>query len=252
VLTIQYGDADAAPFGLIGFHRLNAPSFPDNTSIESTIWQVTLPFEQYLFFTPAGFSPEFRWQRDGAVWDRRPTAKAAELGRWLGVLRPASDEGNPYAFSRFGAAHTIVIGSMAGSFVIFVGAGLSLLAAFILLRLRAARSLLTLFVFAFAVAVCCLWYAEAVRLLLQPALLGFLLALVAAFVDARLQKRRGRVVLEAPGAAEFAATATSGSSLERNLLSGADPEAPTINRHAGPDGSEGPQALSASASGSRP
>ena len=113
---------------------------------------------------------------------------------------------------------------MAGSFVVFVGAGLALLAAFVLLRLRAARSLLTLFLFTFVVAVCCLWYAEAVRLLLQPALIGFLLACVAAVVDARMQKRRGRLLLEPPGAAEFVTTATSPSSIERHLVPTADPE----------------------------
>ncbi len=218
VLTVQYGDPEASPCGLMGFHRLSAPIFPDSTSIESTVWEVTFPLEQFLFFTPPGFSPEFRWQRDGVVWDRHPTAKAADLGRWLGgAARSATDEGNPYAFSRFGAARTIVVGSMAGSFVIFIGAGLSLLAAFILLRVRAAQSLLTLFVFAFVVAVCCLWYAEAVRLLLQSALLGFLLALAAAAVDARVQRRRGRLQLEPPGAAEFVTTAASPSSIERNL-----------------------------------
>ena len=194
VLTVQYVDPDASPCGLIGFHRLSAPSFPDNTSIESTVWKVTFPFEQYLFSASPGFSPEFRWQRDGVVWDRRPTARAADLGPLAGAADPATDEGNSYAFSRFGPAQTIVVGSMAGSFVIFIGAGLSFLAAFILWRLRAARTLLSLFAFAFAVAVCCLWYGEAVRLLLQPALLGFGLAFGAAVVDARIQRRRRPLV----------------------------------------------------------
>ncbi len=231
VLTVQFGDPNAQSCDLIGSHTLGAPAFPDNTSVESTVWEVTLPFEQYLYSAPRGFTPEFRWQRDGAVWDRRPTPKAADLSRWLvGAARATADDGNTYAFSRFGPAQTIVVGSMAGSFVVFVGAGLALLAAFVLLRLRAARSLLTLFLFTFAVAVCCLWYAEAVRLLLQPALIGFLLACVAAVIDARMQKRRGRLLLEPPGAAEFVTTATSPSSIERHLVPAADPEAPTINR----------------------
>jgi hypothetical protein len=252
VLTVQYSDPDATPCGFVAFHRLSAPVFPDNVVIESTVWQVTFPFDQYLFFVPPGFIREFRWQRDGVIWDRRPTTRVADLGRWLGGASFSTvNDGNAYAFSRFGQAPTIVVGSMAGSFVVFIGAGLSLLAAFILLRVHAARNLLTLFVFAFAVAVCCLEYGEAVRLLLQPALLGFALALVAAAVDARIQKRRGRVLLEPPGAAEFVAAATSPSSIERNLVPTADPEAPTINRRSDSGGSQGSQSLSASASGSR-
>ena len=252
VLTAQFGDPEISPCGLLGFHQLSAPVFPDNTSIESTIWEVTFPFEQYLFFASPGFSPEFRWQRDGAVWDRRPTPRPADFARLLGGgARASTDEGNAYAFSRFGPARTIVVGSMAGSFVIFVGAGLSLLATFVLQRLRFARSLLTLFVFAFAVAICSLWYGEAVRLLLQPALFGFVLALAAALIDARVQKRRSRLTLEPPGAAEFVTAATSPSSIERSLIPAPDPEAPTINRLGSQDGSQGSQALSASASGSR-
>jgi hypothetical protein len=141
---------------------------------------------------------------------------------------------------------------MAGSFVIFIGAGLSFLSAFILLRLRTARTLLSLFAFAFAVAVCCLWYGEAVRLLLQPALFGFALAFGAAVVDARIQRRGRHLLLEPPGAAEFVTAAASASSIERHLVPSADPEAPTINRLASSDGAQGSQALSASASGSRP
>jgi hypothetical protein len=252
VLTVQYSDPNAGPCGLLRLHHLNAPLFPDNTSIESTVWDVAFPYEQFLFYASPEFASEFRWQRDGAVWSRQATAKAVDLASWLGdVARAGTDEGNAYPFSRFGAARTIVVGSMAGSFVIFVGAGLALLSAFVLLRLRAARSLLTLFLFAFAVAVSCLWFSEAVCLLLQPALVGFLLALVAAMLDARIQQRRGRLLVEPPGAAEFVPTAASPSSIERAFVVNADPEAPTINRSAGQDGSHGSQALSASGSGSR-
>jgi hypothetical protein len=253
VLTVQYVDPEGSPCGWMGFHRLSAPAFPDNASIESTIWEVTFPFEQYLCSAPSGFSPEFRWGRDGAVWSRQPTSRAAELNRGLaGTAHAGREEGNSYAFSRFGAAKTLEVGSMAGSFVVFLGAGLSLVAAFLLLRLRAAQNLLTLFLFAFVVAACCLRYGEMVRLLLQPALAGFVLALGAAVVDARIQRRRGRMQLEPPTAAEFVAAVTSPSSIERKLVPAADPEAPTISRPASADGFEGSQALSASASGSRP
>ena len=50
MLTVQFVDADASPCGLIGFHRLSAPSFPDNTSIESTIWKVTISVRAISLF----------------------------------------------------------------------------------------------------------------------------------------------------------------------------------------------------------
>jgi hypothetical protein len=248
VLAVEYRDPNGSPCGFVALHRLQAPLFPDSASIGLLMWEVTLPYEQFLFFDPSGFSPEFRWQRESVFWSRRPTPRAADVGAWLGAdLRAVGDEGNRYTFSRFGAAPTILVGSMAQSFVIFVGAGLSLLAAFVLLKLPVARTPLTLFLFAFAVAVAYLWSAEAVRLLLQPALFGFLLAVGAAVLDARIQRRRTPFLLAAPSAADFVATATSPSSIERILVLPSDPEAPTISR---PGSQSGQQPVSASERGS--
>ena len=96
--------------------------------------------------------------------------------------------------------------------------------------LRAARTPLTLFVFAFAIAVAYLWFAEGVRLLLQPAIFGVLLAIVAAIVDARIQTRRARYLIAAPSAADFVATATSPSAIEPALVPSSDPAAPRLAR----------------------
>jgi hypothetical protein len=248
VLAVEYRDPNGSPCGFVALHRLQAPSFPDSTSIGSLIWEVTFPYEQFLFLDPSGFSPEFRWQRQSVFWSRGPTPLAADAGGWLGTtFRPVGDDGNTYAFSRFGGVPTILVGSMAQSFVIFVGAGLSLLAAFVLLKLPAARTPLTLFLFAFAVAVVYLWSAEAVRLLLQPAFFGFLLAVGAAALDARIQRRRAPFLLASPSAADFVATATSPSSIERALVLTSDPEALTISR---PGSQSGQQPVSASDRGS--
>ena len=248
LLAVEYRDANGSACGFVALHRLQAPSFPDSTSIGSLIWEVTFPYEQFLFLDPSGFSPEFRWQRQTVFWSRGPTPLAADVGGWLGAtFRAVGDEGNSYAFSRFGGVPTILVGSMGQSFVIFVGAGLSLLAAFVLLKLPAARTPLTLFLFAFAAAIAYLWLAEAVRLLLQPAFFGFLLAVAAASLDARIQRRRARFLLSAPSAADFVATATSPSSIERALVLPSDPEAITISR---PGSQSGQQPVSASERGS--
>ena len=216
VLAVEYRDPIGSPCGYVAWHRLQAPVFPDTTSIGSLIWEVTFPYEQFLFSDPSGFSPEFRWQRQSVFWTRQHTALAADIGGWLGTgIRTNGDEGNSYAFSRYGAVPTIVVGSMAQSFVIFVGAGLSLLVAFVLFKLPLARTSLSLFVFAFAAAVAYLWSPETVRLLLQPAILGFVLAAAAALLDARFQRRRARYLLAAPSAADFVTVASSPSSIER-------------------------------------
>lgn len=248
VLAVEYLEPNGTPCGFVSLHRLQAPVFPDTTSIGSLIWEVTFPYEQFLFMDPSGFSPEFRWQRQAVLWSRHPTALAADIGGWLGTrVRTNGDEGNSYAFSRYGAVPTIVVGSMAQSFVIFIGAGISLLAAFVLLKAPLIRTPLALFVFAFAAAVAYLWSPETVRLLLQPAILGFVLAAAAAMLESRFQRRRARFLLAAPSAADFVSTANSPSSIERALVLTSDPEAVTISR---PGSHPGQQPLSASQRGS--
>lgn len=239
VLTIEYADPKGAPCGLVSLHRLQAPAFPDSTTIEAVLWEVTLPFEQFLFLSPAGFSPEFRWQREGFVWTRKPTREAMDLGTTVGVsAREERGEGNTYVFSRYGLVQGVVVGSIAQSFVILIGAGLALLAAFVLMRFPISRTPLTFFLAAFAVAISYLWYPEAVRLLLQPALIGLLLAIIASAVEARFQRRRAPFLLAAASAADFAAAATSPSSIQRALVSAPDAESPTINRPGSQFGSQ--------------
>jgi hypothetical protein len=248
VLAVEFRDPMGTPCSFVSLHRLQAPVFPDTTSIGSLIWEVTFPYEQYLFLDPSGFSPEFRWQRQAVSWSRQRTAQAANIGGWLGTrIQTNGDEGNSYAFSRYGAVPTIVVGSMAQSFVVFVGAGLSLLAAFVLLKAPLARTPLTLFVFAFVAAVAYLWSPETVRLFSQPAIFGLIIAAAAAVLDARFQRRRARYLLAAPSAADFVATASSPSSIERALVLTSDPEAVTISR---PGSHAGQQSLSASHRGS--
>jgi hypothetical protein len=121
---------------------------------------------------------------------------------------------------------------MAQSFVIFVGAGLTLLGAFVLMKIPRARNALTLVILAFVVSAASLWFAETVRLLSQPALLGSLLAAGAALIDVRLQRRRPAFTFTAPSAADFAATATSPSSMERVLV-GPESAALTTNHQPG-------------------
>lgn len=248
VLAVDYREPNGSACGFIALHRLHAPAFPDSTSIGSLIWEVTFPYEQFLFLDPPGFSAEFRWQRQSLFWSRHPTSLAADVGGWLGTrVRTGGDEGNSYAFSRFGAVPTIQVGSVAQSFVILIGAGLALLAAFVLMKLPFARTPLTLFLFAFVAALVYLWSPETVRLLLQPAVFGFVMAVAAALLDARFQRRRSRFLLAAPSAADFVVTATSPSSIERALVLPSDPEAVTINR---PGSYSGQHPVSASERGS--
>jgi len=153
-----------------------------------TFWLVQLPPRQHLFLRPDGYSPEYLWQRQGLYWMRIPRKSVEELAKWVHdnpqeLQDLLSTGGHAYLFSRFGTAEPLVLGNMHLKVVILAGGLLTLLISFMLLRLPATRNALTLLIMASAFAFLGVWYPTAVALLLQPAILGFCLAILAATLD---------------------------------------------------------------------
>ena len=94
--------------------------------------------------------------------------------------------------------------------VVGCGAGLALLLGFVLIRIPATRHVLTFLVVGFAMALTALWYAEPVKVLLQPAILGAAMAVIAAMID-RVGRRPAQsplVTLSSPS--DFYALSESG------------------------------------------
>ena len=73
------------------------------------------------------------------------------------------------------------------SMVVLFGAGLALFAGVLLLKIPATRNVLTVLLAVFAFALCGIWYTAPMQLLLQPAALGLLLAIVAVLIDGSVQ-----------------------------------------------------------------
>ena len=231
LLILEYRSAREYPFHWTQPHRIAAPRFAPEALIEETLWEVTLPIGQHLFVAPEGFTPEFQWERDWVFWSRRPHARVSDLESLLGLpLNDEDDEivlgarGNTYHFSRFGPPGTLELRSMAQSLVLLCGAGLALAASFLLLKVPVLRSPLTLLAAATGLAVAGMWYAAPVQLLLQPAILGLLLALAAVWIDGSLRRRRPAPLLTLSSPSDFAAPAASSSVIRpRGLVGSEDP-----------------------------
>jgi hypothetical protein len=197
---------------------------------------VVLPFNQHLFTNPAGLTPQFQWQRDGALWSRRPQAAYADAGRWIvdgdgPAPRIEFENGNAYPFSAFGPASSLSFFSMSQPLVVLFGAGLALAVGIVLLKIPATRNVLTVLCVAFAFSLVGLWYAAPIQLLLQPAIVGLLLAVTAALIEGRV-KRKPAAALTLASHSDFGSAAPSPSSVERNLNYGIGSEEQTAVRPA--------------------
>jgi hypothetical protein len=206
---------------------------------QQTYWLVQLPQKQHLFLRPDGYSPEYLWQRQGLFWARGPRKSIEELTTWVHDDSQKLQEflttgGNAYLFSRFGTGKPLLLGSLNQKVVVLAGAGLTLLISFMLLRLPAARNALTLLLIASVLAFLGVWYPTSVALLLQPAILGFCLASLAATLDYLFRRPQlpAVVTFEEPTAGSSQATGLTETSPPLSQLDlGLGSEEPTQMKH---------------------
>lgn len=194
-LTLRYRTARARRPGLVSTYAVEFPRFGDEVQVERTYWEVVLPPGEQLYSPPVGFVPQYTWERETLLWARQPTAEYREVRSRLGA-KDADAAGGPsrsnvYAYSALSAVPGGEFGAMAQELIVLIGAGLSLLLGFMFRRLPATRNLLSVLVLGFLLAVAALWQLELIQLLLQPALLGLMLAAIAARFDTGRRESRG-------------------------------------------------------------
>lgn len=222
VLAIEFDSKLESRFGAINNLVLAAPQFAPDVWLAETQWNIVLPVDQHLSVNPDNYSPRFTWQLQNVLWDRRPVPGQLTQGQWLlgglksGSLLSVDDNarrllpfewfggtafGNSYRFSSFGGQHRIQFYSMSQPAIVLCGAGFALAIGFILLRIPATRHVLTFLALGCVLTGLALWKPEPVQLLLQPALFGLLLAVVAAVLETRSRRSQqaSLVTLSSPG-----------------------------------------------------
>ncbi|MBM82075.1 MAG: hypothetical protein CMJ78_16010 [Planctomycetaceae bacterium] len=194
-LSVQYGGETAGLFAWNESHRVQAPHFSSGAHINHTFWEIALPVGHQLFTLPKGYTTQSPWERNIVYWHRQPKH---ELDILLGAKNrlangplqsaPTSD-GNVYQFSCIGPPRALQFRSMSLAFIVLSGSGVAMACGLVLVKFAATRNVLSFFVIAFGVAALAVWQAEPVKLLLQPGLLGTLLAIIAAYIDGRSKNK---------------------------------------------------------------
>ncbi len=195
LLTVEFMPKAALPSRFSEAYVVEAPRFSDEQMAAQVHWLVELPLNQHLFTEPAGFAPEYRWRADRFFWSRQLTLSRSEMSdtdlqAWIVA---ATGDGNCYVFEAFGPRPQLEFRAMSRSGIVLVGAGTALLLGLILVKWPATRHVLTLLTAAFLISLFGIWFAAPVQVLLQPAILGLALAIIAAAIDSFV-KRRSRSV----------------------------------------------------------
>ncbi len=223
-LWLDYYSEEPTHFGWSNQLQLVTPQFASTVWVAQTIWQVVLPADQHLLTTPRDYAAQFHWQRSLLLWNRQPNYGYDRIDRVLNEAAPnkndaafretsvtySSSDHNIYPVSCFGPPQPLVFWSMSRSAVVGCGAGLALLLGFLLIRIPATRHVLTFLAAGFVMSLAALWFAEPVKVLLQSAILGAAMAVIAAVID-RVGHRRSQspiVTLSSPS--DFFAASGSG------------------------------------------
>lgn len=192
-LTVDFQNRDVAGFRWYGRHDISVPRFPANVWVEKTVWRVTFPANHHLFSNPPGYVPRFEWARGMFFWSRqRKNSGGTEAAGFTALDGPAPPrefpQGNTYEFGCYGPAGTMSIDSMNRSLIVLFGAGIAWIAGILMVRLPVMRSVVAVLSFALALAVAGVWYLVEVQVLLQPAILGLLLAGLLVWIERRVKR----------------------------------------------------------------
>jgi hypothetical protein len=176
-LRIEYAIPAQRRIGIWGEADIELPRVSESIWIEEIFLEAVLPDGVQLFNSPRGWTHEFAWQRTGFFWTRQPTSRlVAAREAAQGSQSVAARGSSHYGFSRFGATPSLSLTWMSRPLIVLLGAGVTLLLGFLLTRYPAFRGPLPILCLGFAISIVGLWYPEPLELLLQPALLGLVLA----------------------------------------------------------------------------
>jgi len=194
----------------VDLRTLKAPAFLSPVWIEQTKWLVQMPRDLYVGQTPSQFEADYRWQRTGLAWKRTSRLDRSECDIWVSAERGPdsifdSSSDHYYLFARQGNAETLSLTTISRAKLIFLGAGFALLAGLLFLRTKRLQNTIVTLSGCFVFSFLGIWFSEWMQLLLQPALLGLSLALIAVGIDTFIRRRRTSVVMTVPGNGELRA-----------------------------------------------
>lgn len=158
-----------------------SPQFVPATWVRRLYWQVILPSNEHLVYSPGALTREYRWNWNKIYWARKSALEQSDLESWIGVnpIAGPPESANQYLFSTVGSTNQLDIWTARRSVLVFTASMLVLGFGLLLIYVPALRHpglFLVVAVFVTGVAVL---EPEAAVLLAQAAGLGMALTVIA-------------------------------------------------------------------------
>ncbi len=190
VLELRYHFPEGRPAR--GLVKLVFPRLGREAWIRRLYWQLVLPRNEHLLWSPEGFTREYSWGWSDYFWGRRPTLSQSQLETWVGATRQTSapEDTNRYLFSAMGRTEGCELGTAGRPWIVLFASGGALVVGLLLIHVPSVRHPASLLVAAVGLLFAGALFPEVTLLACQAASLGMVLALLAGVLQRMLARRR--------------------------------------------------------------
>ncbi|QDU79707.1 hypothetical protein Pla110_14210 [Polystyrenella longa] len=204
-------------------YQVKFPRFSSEIWTPQAITEITSSHSQHLLIPPEKWAPLFSWQREGLFWYRRSDVEKNENELYQAL---SGNDGINYRyhydFARTDAGDSISFQTISLSMLVFSGAGIALLCGFLFRRISYLHNSFAFCVLLFAIALAGLWYWPIIQVLIQPAIIGILFALIAVAIEELLRRRHATDYYELNSSRDFVVTPSWQSGMRSQQIGSED------------------------------
>ena len=161
---------------------LDVPQVVEARSNQRVFWTLATAPDVHLLLPPAEVTPVLSWTWRRFFWVRTARLLPQDLERWIGATPQPGDipeAANRYLFSSFGPLGQLRFNLATRGTILLTMSGVALLIGLLVIYLSWLRHPATLFAGSLAVFTIILWYPDLALALLQAAIWGLLLTMLA-------------------------------------------------------------------------
>lgn len=164
-----------------GGATLQAPAIQGTSVTKRVYWQLALPPNERLLFSPGAMTLEMKWQRRGLFLERFSSLNQEELETWIGASRqePLPAAVPRYLFSGFGDVTAIKVAVAPRWAIVLVFSGVTLSGGLLLIYVPRLRHPAVLFFLGVAIVTVTAAAPDLAAVIAQASSLGLLLVLLA-------------------------------------------------------------------------
>lgn len=176
--TLELRSRQTYRHSILTRHHLTPPQIEGTTALSQVYWQIVLPGDEHVIYSPGQLTSASQWQWLGSFWGRRPLKSQPELEQWAGASEQVSpaDAQSQYLFTGLLPVSSIELVTAPRWLIVLIASTAVLAVVIAWLYLPVAKRAWILVAAICLVAVTAIAFPTAALLLAQSSAIGAVLA----------------------------------------------------------------------------